>query len=146
VISAFAEAAQDTSPDETMQLLQKMGDIVLFASFTGSTVGAQTANTGRGFIVLKPRDDRELNASQIVDRLRPRLAQIQGATLFLQPAQDITVGGRVSRAQFQHTLQDSNMDELSQWLQKMLEKCSRCPNSQTSLATYWAMLPAEDHY
>ena len=98
-----------------MRLLQKMGDIVLFASFTGSTVGAQTANTGRGFIVLKPRDDRELNASQIVDRLRPRLAQIQGATLFLQPAQDITVGGRVSHAQFQHMLQRPMVSARVNW-------------------------------
>ena len=78
-----------------MRLLQKMGEVVLsdpdiagFASNTGSGGGAQTANTGRGFIVLKPRDQRELDASQIIDRLRPKLAKIQGATLFLQPSQD----------------------------------------------------------
>ena len=106
VISAFAEAAQDTSPEEMMRLMQKMGeviqrdpDVAAFALFTGSTGGAQTANTGRGFIVLKPRDERELNASQIIDRLRPQLAKVEGANLFLQPSQDITVGGRVARAQ-----------------------------------------------
>jgi multidrug efflux pump subunit AcrB len=59
--------------------------------------------------------------------LRPRLATIQGATLFLQPAQEITVGGRVSRAQFQYTLQDSNIDELTEWSQKMLEKMQTLP-------------------
>ena len=82
VISAFAEAAQDTSPDEMMRLLRRMGEVVLsdpdvagFASFTGSTGGAQTANTGRGFIVLKPRDERQLTASQIVDRLRPQVGR-----------------------------------------------------------------------
>jgi multidrug efflux pump subunit AcrB len=117
-----------------MRILREFGAVLLkdpdvagFGSFTGSTGGANTANTGRFFIVLKPRDERELNASQIVDRLRPRLAKIQGATLFLQPAQDITVGGRISRAQFQYTLQDSNMEELTEWSQKMLEKMQTLP-------------------
>src|SRR5262249_4011972 len=108
MIQAFAEAAQDTSPDEMMRLLKKMGDVIrrdpdvaALGSFTGSTGGAQTANTGRGFIVLKPRDERELTSSQIIDRLRPQLAKIEGATMFLQPTQDITVGGRIARASFQ---------------------------------------------
>jgi hydrophobe/amphiphile efflux-1 (HAE1) family protein len=134
VISAFAEGAQDISPDEMMLLLRKMGeviqrdpDVAAFALFTGSTGGAQTANTGRGFIALKPRDQRELNASQIIDRLRPQLAKIEGATLFLQPSQDITVGGRIARASFQYTLQDSNIEELTEWSQKMLEKMRTLP-------------------
>ena len=95
--------------------------------FTGSTGGAQTANTGRGFIALKPRDERELNASQIIDRLRPQLAKVEGATLFMQPSQDITVGGRVARASFQYTLQDSNIEELTEWSQKMLERMHTLP-------------------
>ena len=134
VISAFAEAAQDTSPDEMMQLLKKIGEVIqrdpdvsAFALFTGSTGGAQTANTGRGFIALKPRDERELNASQIIDRLRPQLAKVEGATLFMQPSQDITVGGRVARASFQYTLQDSNIEELTEWSQKMLERMRTLP-------------------
>jgi hydrophobe/amphiphile efflux-1 (HAE1) family protein len=134
VISAFAEGAQDISPDEMMRLLHKMGeviqrdrDVAAFALFTGSTGGAQTANTGRGFIVLKPRGERELNASQIIDRLRPQLAKIEGATLFMQPSQDITVGGRIARASFQYTLQDSNIEELTEWSQKMLEKMRTLP-------------------
>ncbi|MEA2982797.1 MAG: hypothetical protein QOF09_4620 [Alphaproteobacteria bacterium] len=134
MISAFAEAAQDTSPAEMMRLLQKMGEVIErdpdvagFATFTGSTGGAQTANTGRGFIVLKPRDERNLTASQIIDRLRPQLAKIEGANMFLQPAQDITVGGRVARASFQYTLQDSNIQELSEWSGKMLDKMRTLP-------------------
>ena len=134
VISAFAESAQDASPQEMMRLLRKMGEVIKadadvagFALFTGSSGGAQTANTGRGFIALKPRDQRELNASQIIDRLRPKLAKIEGANLFLQPSQDITVGGRISRAQFQYTLQDSNIDELTEWSQKMMEKMQTLP-------------------
>jgi HAE1 family hydrophobic/amphiphilic exporter-1 len=87
MISAFAEAAQDTSPEEMMRLLHKLGDVIKndpdvagFATFTGSTGGANTANTGRGFIVLKPRDEREFTSSQIVDRLRPQLARSRAPT------------------------------------------------------------------
>ena len=134
MISAFAEAAQDTAPEEMMKLLRKMGDVILqdpdvaaVATFTGSTGGAQTANTGRGFIVLKPRDERDLTSSQIIDRLRPKLAEIEGATLFMQPTQDITVGGRIARARFQYTLQDSDIAELSEWSEKLLEKMRSLP-------------------
>jgi HAE1 family hydrophobic/amphiphilic exporter-1 len=134
MISAFAETAQDTTPEEMMRLLRKMGDVILqdpdvaaLATFTGSTGGAQTANTGRGFIVLKPRDQRELTSSQVIDRLRPQLAKIEGATLFMQPTQDITVGGRIARASFQYTLQDSDIAELNEWSDKLLEKMRTLP-------------------
>jgi hydrophobe/amphiphile efflux-1 (HAE1) family protein len=134
MISAFAEASQETSPAEMMRLLRKMGDVILqdpdvaaVATFTGTTGGAQTANTGRGFIVLKPRDERNLTSSQIIDRLRPQLAKIEGATLFMQATQDITVGGRISRAGFQYTLQDSDIAELNEWSDKLLEKMRTLP-------------------
>jgi HAE1 family hydrophobic/amphiphilic exporter-1 len=134
MIQAFAEAAQDTSPEEMMRLMKQMGDVIMsdpdvagLGSFTGSSGGAQTANTGRGFIVLKPRDQRELTSSQIIDRLRPQLAKIQGANMTLQPTQDITVGGRIARASFQYTLQDSNLDELTEWSGKMLDKMRTLP-------------------
>ncbi|MEW6451604.1 MAG: efflux RND transporter permease subunit [Pseudomonadota bacterium] len=134
VISAFAEAAQDTAPEEMMRLMQQLSDVVLrdpdvaaFGAFTGSSGGAQTANTGRGFIVLKPRDQRTLTALQIIDRLRPQLAKVEGANLFLQPSQDITVGGRIARASFQYTLQDSNVEELTEWSGKMMEKMRTLP-------------------
>src|SRR6476620_504571 len=129
LISGFAEAAQDTAPEQMMRIIREFGDVLLhdpdiagFGSFTGSTGGAQTANTGRRFSVLKPRDERELTSSQIIDRLRPQLAKIQGANMTLQPTQDITVGGRIARASFQYTLQDSNLDELTEWSGKMLDK------------------------
>jgi HAE1 family hydrophobic/amphiphilic exporter-1 len=134
MISAFAEAAQDTSPEEMMRLLHKLGDVIKndpdvagFATFTGSTGGANTANTGRGFIVLKPRDQRQLTSSQIVDRLRPQLAKVEGANMTLQPTQDITVGGRIARASFQYTLQDSNLQELTEWSGKMMDKMRTLP-------------------
>jgi hydrophobe/amphiphile efflux-1 (HAE1) family protein len=134
VIGAFAEASQDTAPEEMMSLLQKMGQVILadpdveaLGTFTGSSGGAQTANTGRGFIVLKPREERELSASQIIDRLRPQLARIPGANMYLQPSQDITVGGRIARGSFQYTLQDSNIAELTEWAHKMLVKMRTLP-------------------
>jgi hydrophobe/amphiphile efflux-1 (HAE1) family protein len=134
MISGFAEGAQDTSPEQMMRILREFGDVILrdpdvagFGSFTGSTGGAQTANTGRFFIVLKPRDERALTSSQVIDRLRPQLAKVEGATLFLQPTQDITVGGRISRAGFQYTLQDTDVAELSEWSAKLLDKMRQLP-------------------
>jgi len=112
---------------EFRAVLLRDPDVAGFGSFTGSTGGANTANTGRFFIVLKPRDERALTSSQIIDRLRPQLAKVQGATLFLQPTQDITVGGRIARASFQYTLQDSNVAELNEWSGKLLEKMRALP-------------------
>jgi hydrophobe/amphiphile efflux-1 (HAE1) family protein len=134
LIQGFGEAAQPTSPHEMMRLMQNLGDVLLkepdietFGAQTGSTGSAQSANTGRYFLTLKPRDDRKLNASQIIDRLRPQLAKVQGAALFLQPSQDINVGARIARGSFQYTLQDTNIDELNEWSQKLLEKLKTLP-------------------
>ncbi len=134
VIQGFAEAAQDTSPAEMMRLMHNLGEVILrdpdvesFGSQTGSTGSAQSANTGRFFITLKPRDDRALNSSQIIDRLRPQLAKVEGANLFLQPSQDINVGARIARGSFQYTLQDTNIDELNEWSQKLLDRLKTVP-------------------
>jgi len=134
IITGFSEAAQEVSPAEMIRLQQLIGDVILrdpdvasFGSSTGNSGSAQTSNTGRFFISLKPRGQRSLNASQIIDRLRPQLAKIMGVTVFLQPAQDITVGGRISRGQFQYTLQDANITELNDWSQKMLAKLRTLP-------------------
>ena len=134
MISGFAEGAQETSPEEMMRLMHKLGAVILsdpdvaaFGSFTGSSGSAQTANTGRYFIVLKPRDERTLTSSQIIDRLRPKLAKVEGANLFLQPTQDITVGGRIARGSFQYTLQDADADELNEWTPKLVDKLRTLP-------------------
>jgi len=137
LITGFAEAAQDVSSEEMMRLQRALGEVILrdpdvagFGSSTGSTGGngnAQTANTARFFIALKPREERDLTASQIIDRLRPEVAKVQGANLFMQSAQDITVGGRTSRASSQYTLQSAEVDELITWSQRMLEKMRALP-------------------
>jgi HAE1 family hydrophobic/amphiphilic exporter-1 len=134
IITGFAEAAQQTAPEETMRLMRELGAVILrdpdvesFGAQTGSTGSAQTANTGRYFIALRPRDQRVLNSSQIIDRLRPQLAKVEGATLFLQPAQDINVGARIARGSFQYTLQDTNITELNEWSQRLLDKLRTLP-------------------
>jgi HAE1 family hydrophobic/amphiphilic exporter-1 len=135
VLLGFSEAAQSASPQQMMRLIQEQNEFVLqdpgvaaVAMFTGSSGGfANTANTARGYITLKPRAERTATAPQIVDRLRRQLAKVGGANLILQSVQDITVGGRPARGSFQYTLQDSNIAELSEWSTKMLEKLRTLP-------------------
>ena len=76
---------------------------------------------------LKPREERHATADQIIARLRPQLAKVEGAKLFLQAAQDLNVGGRASRTQFQFTLQGSDLSELNEWAPKMLAKMQELP-------------------
>ncbi|HET9572968.1 MAG TPA: multidrug efflux RND transporter permease subunit [Methyloceanibacter sp.] len=134
LITGFAEAGQDISPQEMARLMQSLGevltkdpDIAAVGSAMGSTGSAQTANTGRFFIGLKPRDQRTTDATGIIDRLRPQLAHIEGVKLTLQPSQDITVGGRIGRGQFQYTLQDADIGELNEWAPKILAKLQTLP-------------------
>ena len=89
--------------------------------------GGSALNTGRMFITLKPRDQRKRSADQIIARLRPKLAKVEGARLFLQAAQDVSIGGRIARTQFQYTLQDADLAELNDWAPKMLEKLKTLP-------------------
>ncbi|TSD83444.1 multidrug efflux RND transporter permease subunit [Mycobacterium sp. KBS0706] len=133
LILGTSEAAQDISFAEMSRKQVELGQIVAadpdvdtVGMALGSS-GGQTLNNGRLFITLKPRDQREASASQIIDRLRPKLAQVEGAALFLQPAQDINIGGRASRTLYQYTLQDANIDELNQWAPKVYEKLKTLP-------------------
>jgi hydrophobic/amphiphilic exporter-1 (mainly G- bacteria), HAE1 family len=84
-------------------------------------------NNGRFFITLKPRDQRTASADQVIARLRPRLAKVEGAALFLQASQDVRVGGRVSRTQYQYTMQGTDADELNAFAPKMLAKMKTLP-------------------
>jgi multidrug efflux pump len=133
LIQGLSEAAQDVSPVEMKRLQGELSkviardpDVASFGSFFGSG-GGNTLNTGRFFIGLKPRDQRTSTALQVINRLRPQLAKVQGVNLFLQPSQDITVGGRISRGQFQYTLQDANLEELNTWAPRMLAKLKTLP-------------------
>ena len=79
------------------------------------------------FITLKPRNERTASADQIIARLRGPLDKVQGARLFLQAAQDVRVGGRASRTQFQFTLQSADIDQLNEWAPKILNKLQTLP-------------------
>jgi hydrophobe/amphiphile efflux-1 (HAE1) family protein len=133
MIMGIMEAAQDVSPTEmkrlqrnVAELLRKDPDIAAFGSFFGSGSG-NTLNTARFFIGLKRHDERHATASQVIARLRPQIARLEGVNLFLQPAQDITVGGRLARGQYQYTLQDPSLTELNTWAPRMLEKFKTLP-------------------
>ncbi len=151
LIGGVAETAQQASSAEMQRLMRTLGEVILsdpdvagFNATTASTGGngnAQTANTARFTIVLKPREERTLTASQIIDRLRPEIAKVQGANLFLQPIQDITVGGRSSRGSFQYTLQSVDIDELISWSQKMLEKMRTLPQIADAATDLLASAP-----
>ncbi len=126
LILAVSEGAQDTSFAAMAQVQQNLAAVVAKdpdVVSVGSTVGAaagQTVNNGRMFITLKPRDERSASASDIIRRLAEPLSKVQGGALFMQPAQDINVGGRISRTQFQYTLQDANNTELNLWAPRLL--------------------------
>ena len=135
LITAVSEGGQDISPDRMMRLQRELGAVILsdpdvqaFASQTGNNNNPTTANTGKFSIVLKPHHQRASTASQVVDRLRAKVAQqVTGTNLFMQVAQDINVGVRLSRGGFEYTLQAVDMAELIEWSQKLLERMQRLP-------------------
>ncbi len=98
--------------------------------FAGATGGNATENTGRMFIQLKPFHDRDASADQVIQRLRPIAAQFEGAKLFMQSGQDITVGGRLSRTQYQYTLTDTDLAELTHWAPIFEQSMSKLPGLQ----------------
>jgi HAE1 family hydrophobic/amphiphilic exporter-1 len=134
LITGFTEAAQDVSFPEMVRRQHALTDIIMrdpdvanVVSFVGAAAGSQTLNNGRVFVTLKPRDERSASADQLIARWRPQFAKVQGAALFLQAAQDVTVGARAARTQYQYTLQDSDLDELNAWAPKMLAKMKTLP-------------------
>jgi multidrug efflux pump subunit AcrB len=133
-IVAVSEAAQDISFSAMIERQSRLVRILLTdPGIDGviSAVGAggvnQTVNNGRMFINLKPRDERDASASEIIDRLRPKLAQVEGIALFMQASQDINVGGRYSRTQYHFTLQDADLDELDHWAPILLKALQGIP-------------------
>jgi hydrophobe/amphiphile efflux-1 (HAE1) family protein len=135
VILGSTKGALDISFREMGEVQQKLNAIVAADPDTaayGSTVGAgvagQTQNAGRMFIALKPWDQRVGgSAQQFIARLRPKFAAVSGGTATLQAAQDIKVGGRLTDAEFQYTLQDASLDELFEWSPKVLAKLRSLP-------------------
>jgi HAE1 family hydrophobic/amphiphilic exporter-1 len=132
LLTGISEAGQDASPDAMMRHQQALGEIVLkdpAVDHVGMFIGGagNAPNNGRMFITLKPREDRTESADQVISRLRAQLDKVPGAKLFLQAAQDVRVGGRASRTQFQYTLQGSDIEQLNEWAPKMLAKLKSLP-------------------
>jgi multidrug efflux pump len=106
-----------------MRIVQKDPAVENVEGFTGGG----TLNSASMWISLKPRGERDLTADQIINRLRRKLAHIPGATLYLQAAQDIRVGGRSSSSQYQYTLQSESLKDLNEWAPKLLAKLKTIP-------------------
>ncbi|HSZ83167.1 MAG TPA: efflux RND transporter permease subunit, partial [Polyangia bacterium] len=106
-------------------IVQKDPDVGHTVSFFGG--GSGSGNTGTVFVSLTPFSDRKTTADDIIGRLRPKLARIPGMTLFLQAVQDLRIGGRGSRTQYQYTLQDANLDELRVWAPRVLDGLRKIP-------------------
>jgi multidrug efflux pump subunit AcrB len=102
-------------------------DVVSVASFVGASTVNATVNTGRLYINLKPRDRRQSSASEVIDRLREVTREVEGISLFMQAVQDVQIDSRVSRTQYQYTLQDANEEELAQWAPQLLAKLRTLP-------------------
>jgi multidrug efflux pump subunit AcrB len=117
-----AEARQDTSFAKMEGIVHQLADILRqdpavagVFYFAGAYAYNPTENTGRMFMQLKPHDQRDVTSEQVIQRLRPKVAAVEGAKFFMQSGQDISIGGRLSRTQYQYTLTDTDSNELNQW-------------------------------
>jgi len=130
-IAGFTEAAQDVSFAEMSRLQQSVTDVISkdpdIASWGSAIGGNRTFNTGLVVISLKPRDQRTATADQVIARLRPQLAKVKGIALFMQASQDLNVGGRLARTQYQYSLQDADIDELKVWAPRIADKLKTLP-------------------
>jgi multidrug efflux pump len=120
--SAMAERQQTLA-----EMILKDGDVESLSSFIGIDGTNTTPNSGRIQINLKPRDERKSTASEIIRRLQPELAKVAGITLYMQPVQDLTVEDRVSRTQYQYSMEDADAQELSTWAPRLVEKLRQLP-------------------
>ncbi|HJV36993.1 MdtB/MuxB family multidrug efflux RND transporter permease subunit [Geomonas sp.] len=131
-IQGISEAPQSISFAAMAERQQALAREILqdpavasLSSFIGVDGTNTTLNSGRILINLKPLADRDLSATEVIRRLQPRLAKVPGIQLFMQPVQDLTVDAKVSRTQFQYTLEDPNTEELKQWAPKVVEALSQ---------------------
>ncbi|WP_343588016.1 efflux RND transporter permease subunit, partial [Herbaspirillum sp.] len=135
VIQGISEASQSVSFGAMGEKQQALAKVVLedpavesLSSFIGVDGTNATLNSGRMLINLKPREERNLSAADVIRRLQPKLAQqVPGVTLYMQPVQDLTIEDSVSRTQYQFTLEDADPDELSTWVPKLVERLQQAP-------------------
>jgi len=119
---AMAERQQQLA-----QVILEDPDVESLSSFIGVDGTNTTINSGRMQINLKPHDERKVTASDVIRRLQPELERVEGITLFMQPIQDLSVDDRVSRTQFQYSLEDADANELGTWAPRLVEKLQTLP-------------------
>ena len=134
VLLGISEAEQTVSFPAMAERQQAIARVILkdpgvesLSSFIGIDGTNTTMNSGRIQINLKPLGDRKAGASEIIRRLQPELAKVQGITLFLQPVQDLTVEDRVSRTQYQYSLEDPDAKELGVWVPRFVDRLKKIP-------------------
>ena len=137
VIQGISEASQRISFPAMAQKQQELAQVILqdpavesLSSFIGVDGTNTTLNSGRILINLKPLDERKIDATAIMNRLQASLALVDGITLYMQPVQDLTVEDRVSRTQYQYTLESPNADELNTWTGRLVAKLKTLPQLQ----------------
>jgi multidrug efflux pump len=135
LILGVSEAAQNVSFNAMSQHQQQLAKVILqdpavesLSSFIGIDGINTTLNSGRIQINLKPLEERSVSASDVIRRLQPKLAQVENITLYMQPVQDLTVEDRVSRTQYQYTLEDTDANELNTWTNRLVEKLKTIPS------------------
>ena len=136
-VIAFTQGAQDISFEsmkahqkEVMAVLKDNPNIEAFMSFVGAGGPRATGNTGLVFMHLKPPSQRPLSADQLIQALRPKFAAIPGIQVFMQNPPPIRIGGQLTQAQYQYTLQDSDLDELYKWSTIFEERMRKIPGLQ----------------
>jgi HAE1 family hydrophobic/amphiphilic exporter-1 len=131
---AFTEGAQDASFASMVEHQRAIAAIVAqdpnirsFMSSVGAGGIRPTSNTGTIFMILKPRDERKLSADEIIQQLRPKLAAVPGIKVYMQNPPVIRIGGQLTAAQYQYTLQDTDLDELYHWTDTLLGRMRQLP-------------------
>jgi multidrug efflux pump subunit AcrB len=134
VMIGVTEAAQDISFATMAKLQAQVAKVVLadpaidtVGSFIGAASGNSTVNNGRMFITLKPLSQRKVRVDEVINRLRRKLVDVPGITLFLQAIQDIRVGGRLGKAQYQYALQSGDIGELNHWSTVLVDRLRKIP-------------------
>jgi len=134
VIQGISQASETTSFQAMVQMHQDLAKVILadpavdsLTSFIGADGTNTTMNSGRFSINLKPLEQRDLNASDVIRRLQSKLQNVDGIKLFMQPVQNITVDDRVSRTQYQYTLEDPDPAELDLWTNRFVTQLKKLP-------------------
>ncbi len=134
IIQGISQAPPTIGSKAMAQKQQELADVILqdpavesLSSFIGADGTNITINSGRMSINLKPLDQRNMNASDIIRRLQTKLADVQGIQLFMQPVQNITIDDRVSRTQYQYTLEDPDANELNDWTNRFVANLKKLP-------------------